>query len=433
MLDNALGMPRRPWNAETAPALAPRHLAIGLLVCLAGYLAFGLVAGRLSDLGQQLTAPPDSRDYLQVSDWLLHGGAPPGAVAKRPLLYPVLLMVRAVGGLTSVWLAQLGCWLATIGFTAAAVWRLTRRHVLVVVVGAAFLLDPSLADLTYRMLAETLFMVCLAAFGWTLAMVAIEGASPSRIGAAVLLLAAATAVKPVAQLALLAVLLSLPLIPAVRQVVARRPGPVALAVMVGLLPVLIQLGVIWTHCGRVGVSTAGGEELRRYLVPALYLRVTEPLSWGDRRQALEHARATTDAWSDRRVMRFILTHPEKAAMVYRDQLVNENLQAGSMFFQGEHWWYLWSRAHGVLVSWLHLYMVPLTLLAVLAPGVDTRRRGLAIAGTLVVALLVIAPTGLVIWGGDRLVAVAKPLWLIAYLGTTGCLMDSPSVRALLRR
>jgi hypothetical protein len=30
------------------------------------------------------------------------------------------------------------------------------------------------------------------------------------------------------------------------------------------------------------------------------------------------------------------------------------------------------------------------------------------------------------------VAVATPLWLVAYLGTVACLLDSPAVRRLVR-
>lgn len=388
---------------------------VGFIICLLAYVFFCFLVGLHGGIDSALYQFPDSGGYRAVAEWIFHGGPMPTAAAKRPFLYPLLLGVPLMISPYAVWLLNICFWFGSIFLLSRTTWILSKSNAATFVVFLCFSFNISLMDLSLRALSELALLFFLALWAWWLVHIDFEAPRVFDIATLILLMVAATLVKPLLQLHLLLLIMTLPLIPAVRRLFRKHAFRLVLAACLALIPLLPQFFIVYSTTGRVAFSTAGGEELRRYTIPELVVRVDTPKGWGDRRQIIEDTRDKISHWDGADILNFIMKHPLLFSKVLIENMFRDNLMDGSVTFGNHPRLFLFSKLQNTVMTLVHIYMAPLILLIILAPGFKAPKWKIMLLA--VSASLVFIASGLVFWAGDRIIVIAEAFWLPAYLAS----------------
>ncbi len=406
-------------------------MLLGMVLCLFAYIAYCFLFGLHGRLESVLFQSPDSPGYRAVADWIYHGGSMPGSAAKRPYLYPLMLGLPLMVSPGAVWFMNICCWLGSIFLVSRAAWKLSGSRIVILIVWLAFSVNLSLMDLSLRALSELPLLFILSLWVFKLVHVDFENPRVVDIVSIVLLMVAATLVKPLFQLHVLLLLVVLPLIPSVRRLFRRRPLHLLVGVLLALMPLVPQLLIVHSITGKFALSTAGSEELKRYIIPEFVLRLESPLSWGDRRQMIEETREKISDWTGGDCIRLVAQHPLVFTKLLVENILRDNLMEGSMTSGDQPLVFVLSKLHNTLVTLLHIYMMPLILLIVLAQGIKTPELILLILA--VSAAVIFVTSGIVFWAGDRIIVIAEPLWLTAYLGALSIVTRHPAFQSVFCR
>jgi len=401
----------------------------GILICLAAYLFFCVSVGLHGSIESSLYQPPDSAGYKAVATWIYHGGPAPGAAAKRPFFYPLILGLPLMIGPWAIWLFNICCWFGTIFLTARAVHKLTASHTASLIVWMAFSLNISLMDLTMRALPELPLVFVLSLWAWRVTSVGFENPSVWDLASLVLLMVTATLIKPLFQLHVLLLLIVFPFIPSIRRLFRRRPLGLLASIFLVLLPLVPQVIIVRSLTGTFALSTAGSEELKRYIIPEVVLRLNSPLAWGDRRQMIEKTREEISDCDSRECVQLVAQHPLLLAKTLTENIFRDNLMEGCLAFEEDYLLFAFSKLHNSIITVLHIYMMPIVLLIAAARGIRGPKINLLFL--VAAAALIIVTSGLVFWAGDRIIVIAEPLWLTAYLAASWMVCRHPGIGAVL--
>jgi len=369
--------------------------AVGVGIYAAQAIATGFMA-RLPDL---FFSASDAREYRDVSRWLYGLVERSSSSERRPILYPAFLGIVQVGGIHAAWIAQAAMWLGAALLTTLAVRRATSSWRWATVAFALFVAHPTLVAHTFHGLTETLVVLLWSTWLY----VASAGgllSEPRQIGRATFLLSLLTITKPIYKLHLL-VFLAAVVVAALRE--QRAVGGRVLHATLGLVPVGMQIAVMLAVHGTVGVSAMDGMVMRCCFVPSVYRHVHHV--------TLDDALVATRALSATAFDSFVVEHPEAAAYAFWKNLDRENLSAGCGFLRGVSWtqaFFIWSRIYNTIAYGLHFAFV------FVVARYLWRRRDVSVLLAYTYAAMIVASTGLVFWAGDRLIAMAWPLWFYVW-------------------
>lgn len=389
--------------------------------------------GHLAHLGREAAFySEDGKEYRAIAEYLVGLGATPQqrVLELRPFGYPLLLTLVTWLGIARFQLLQLLLVGLGLGFLVAG---LARRvgPVLGAVPVVVFWLSPSTVYLCLLAMTEPLAL----ALGCVTVVTLIRWFErPERPMGALASLALLTIVKPTFQpVLLIAVLVQgwriISLFRGARRDRTSTAGARAalLALALGLLPLVAQLGFSLVTLGRPSVSNASSLNFGWRYFPAV-AAVEKTGNWRDghyRSPFAKRLRKRIPELGER--VAFVLARPGATFDTHTTLLLDQHLLVGSNSIKagsGEGWrvskkqkkaqgrYIEASRAANVAFSWLHLGMLPLMVMAAVVWRRDAlMRAAFACYG---IAALVILSAPLVYAQGDRVVLAAIPFWASAY-------------------
>jgi len=374
------------------------------LVAAIIYVAVGYASGLLIPVQTahsgffSLFSSNDSLQYHAVADWIFGArDRPIAASAGRPFLYPLLLgLAERIGGLRGIWLLNVLLWFTTLNAAAAATYRFVKSRWASLIVFLVLATNASLIVLTFKGLTEITTVALLAIWMYGLSHLTRQP-TPSQVAWVLLPVALLVVVKP--QFELLLAVVAVVLIVLIVKSPAR--GLAVVAFVACLIPVAIQLVSMAYFNGYFGLSNVGESTFRGYYLPRLEVAIGQSTT-------ITEGRLRIAMLSNAEVVRFVLSHFGDAVGVFLTSL-KENLLAGDGFVQGHQRLSEAIRATQVFYFVLQLLLVPLA-----AAALWLRRDGrLALMCVAIVNVLIAG--GFTFNQGDRIMIIALPLWLVAFV------------------
>ena len=396
------------WMAKFTPP--QKDILLGLIIVLGlaivYYFQWAIYLTDVPDSKVNLDQPGrffwwanDSRTYQAAGDWIF-GKTESTAISYRPWLYPLWIGLAHVlfgtGYENILWMSQFLMWLGSGALVYLAVHKATRSTALAILGAGFFYVHPSPLILTFHGMTETLNIFLISLFAWILA-----SDRPSRLYAAVLLIALATVTKPI-YLVFLILLVTLTLFQDKHTPRRKQAGWIALL----LIPIWIQLLLSYSVSGRFTVSTIGGYTFKNYLVADVYMHA-EGTQW-------RPTMALIEDWNLRQELDYLWQHRWGTLVVFRNHLVDSNMWTGSYFTLGEG-----NRMDGFAISmnavtsYLHVLMLPLVLYYLFSPRFTQNKQTVALLYLCFV--LQWLTSGISTGQEDRLMMTAIPLWIVTYL------------------
>jgi hypothetical protein len=365
---------------------------------------YGLVAAQMgffSHMSSSLFWSFDSHTYREVAHWLLGAGPYTLETTHRTFLYPLLLgLAERIGGDPAIWLLNFVCWIGMVNLASVATLRLTGRPTIAAVVFLVLATNASLIVLSMQALTElvTAFLLSLWIVG--LAWSKLPPARGREVVLLLLPLSLLTVVRPQFQVQLVLALILLAI--SIWRLRGRRVLPSAVAVAC-LVPVMFQVALMASVNHTFGISQSGDAELRLYYVSQVYATLN------GLPDDLVAARNVVGGWSDGQALSYLTQHPKTAADTLITNL-HRNLTSGSNFVDATQVPALASAIQNTnrLYLKIHVVFLPIVLLAL------WRRRDVRLLLLYLSAALVTLLPSLIVDQGDRYVAVALPLWAVAY-------------------
>ncbi len=360
---------------------------------------YGLVAwrsGYLAHIHSSVFSSVDAGSYRDVADWIFGVRANPHASIQRPVFYPLILgLAMRVGDEYGVWLVNVALWFAALNLAGIAAYRFVHQMWATIVVFVVMATNVSLIVLTFHALTETLVLALLAL--WSYGLTRLTGRiTPSQVAWVLLPVSLLTITKPEFELLLGLVIVVL----AVLAWRGERPAMAAVAIVLCLSPVMVQVGLMLAFNHFVGLSKIGETTIRTYYMARLYAALAH--SSDIRAQALLTANLSNIA-----VVQALLAHPGEALSMFL-RILRENLTSGSNFITASN------PLLGKAVFFTnYVYAAALIVAAPLAAVALWLKRDGRLALLAAAALNVMVAGGLSFWQGDRLTVIALPVWLLA--------------------
>lgn len=387
--------------ARRVERLDRRVLFLALnLFALAGFffVAFRYNYLHPDNMGRLMFSTPDTRTYKEIAEWLSGSIAtPPVSTRLVPFLYPLFL--ASVWQVTRnpyvFWAVQFLLWLASVNLVALAVFRLTKRHLLLVIAFCVMALNVSAIVLTFYAMTETMSIFLWSLWLALLSRTNLRDPAPRHVVLSTFLLSLLTVVKTIFQLHLLVYL----------ALVFRQGGRHAkryLGVGIALLPVVIQVTVNLYLNGVPGVSNITEYTVTKYLLPQVH----------SSRYAvsLEQARSLFTHYDAAQSIAYLAQDPISSAAAFLRN-VGENVTGASEYISSYEKPYVFTRVTNVAYLIVQLLLLPAIVYFIL-------RKQHPIASAIRLAysfsLIIILTTGIVFNEGDRLVMTALPLWVFIY-------------------
>ena len=338
----------------------------------------------------------DARGYRDTGDWLF-GHSDRLGILARPWLYPLLLGLArfTLGGRaeTALWLFQFGLWLATGALIYLTLQRAARSAPLSMIGAMLFFSHPSPLLLTFHGMTESLNTFLIAVLCWVM-----TSAHRHRLLHGIALLSLLTVTKPIYQIPLALLIVYYLARNAADQPRLQRLGWTALA----LIPILIQVGLVYSVSHRFGFSGIGGFTFKNYLVAGVYQRV-EGTEW----------RATTDLikdWDLRQQLDYLWAHKRQTILTFRANIIDNSLWRGSFFALGEgNSITEFSKAASSIWLYVHVLMAPLMIYLILTYKEE------ALSMLYFLFILQALLNGISSGQEDRLIIPLLPVWIVAYL------------------
>jgi len=396
--------------------------------------------GHLAKVDQTFDALYDARAYLLVSDYLSQKieTIPDHRILLKPILYPAFLSLRYVIGIRAVVFLQLLFHAASIFLVSSLVAGLTRSKVAATIAAFPLILNVTLVYFAFFAMTEPLAVTFSSLSVFLLA----RHARLASIDSALHVMAALTfvvCIKPAFLPALvfwtIYVVASIVrrLIrnnsehigagPPLRSIITAGARRTPLLLLVAL-PILVQIGFSYRTTESFGGWSVASNAFGNYLFPVIYGYVQEGRIGDDFVNKTDplaaEAKRVNPETADK--VRFVLAHPlaatrvgiftlfnlnitqkSRALWMTRDVVPYESLSKRLTRLSG--WINLSSAAFHVIF----LFIVPLSAFIC---ADSTIRRFLLLGFTL--AWLLLGPTALTYWGGDRFVTLSLPVWASVY-------------------
>jgi len=352
----------------------------------------------------------DSKGYFEVSQWILWGEET-NYLSKRPLLYPFLIGVpQLLFGAAGVWLFQVGCWFLLINSVFFGVRKWTQNTIAAWISAGILLLNFTLVAMTLHALTEVVTATLLGCLFYFVARHRQERKSLYFIQGVVLYLMALTLVKPLFYYPLLIILL---LAPICYFRLYKRNVFAILKLGLIIVPLILQMSLVWSTSGKFKVSTIGEETFISYYF-AQTVRQIEGL---DEAESIAFSKKLSNV--ERK--RYMKNHDSDFTHRFFEN-IDLNIKAEPVFLEPKkksdsNLLYDFMTHYNRGTFLIHLIGL---LLMIVCLFVFWRQKDFE---NLVVLILVgglstnfICTSGISFWQGDRLVVPAIALWAALYPG-----------------
>lgn len=351
----------------------------------------------------------DSKSYLDVANWL-ENGVDTEQVSKRPLLYPIILLVATkIGGVYGIWLLQVLFWFFSLNFIFLAIKSLTKSTVTAFIGALVFMLNLSVIALTLHALTEVTTIFLLSMLGYFLTKKMKDYREPQFLHLGLLFLVLLTLVKPAFSLPLYAVLfIVFPIFYLKKHL--KYPKHFLKLVLI-LLPLIIQLTIVKTKYDELTVSTIGPKTFTNYFVA----QGVESIESIERKEALEKA----NAFKGDEELDYVYDNISVYSKQFVWNIVN-NINGRPVFLLypvgNENFEFAeFMKAYNGLTFRLHYLFVILILPLLIILLWKKNYPLLFLLGFFyTLGLYLIVTTGISFWQGDRLTLPAIATWSFLY-------------------
>lgn len=399
-----------------------------LAFCLLYSVATACFCGRLGLLGHLdavMFSTPDSRSYLAVTDYMFgtSKSVPTAFINIRPFAFPLYLLTYRLAGAWTFLGAQWLCNVGSIVLVFTTVWRLTRS--MVASLAAIFVLASSLTFTLIALhgLSETLGILLTAGTMYCLGCYSLER-HWRYLYAGLFLAALSACTKPtlVLSVGVWLAIWGLRVGGLARRGVRHGWRPAAghaVAGIIALAPLALQLGFTYAATGKATFSAAGQVNFDETFFPTVYGFAQYGRFTPSRGPEAREAQDVCPNSSSK--ARFVRRHPRAAAQAFW-YLLCDNVLGGSVCLQvpadafTDHdlarELHEWTKSVNLTYAWAHgvfLVLLPCTVLFTK----DRRGRLFIVAGGLLLYML-LAASSMTYWQGDRIVLSAMPVWCMVY-------------------
>jgi hypothetical protein len=351
----------------------------------------------------------DSKSYLDVANWL-ENGVDSDQVSKRPVLYPIILLVSTkIGGVYGIWIFQVIFWLFSLNFIFLTIQQLTKSSITAYIGALVFMLNLSVIALTLHALTEVTTIFLLSMLGYFLTKKIKQYREPQFLHIGLFFLVLLTLVKPAFSLPLYFVFfIVFPLFYLKKHL--KHPKHFIKLFLI-LLPLIIQLAIVKTKYDKLTVSTIGHTTFTNYFIA----QGVENIESINREEALSKAMA----FSDDEELDYVYEHlPVYTKLFWWN--IFDNIDGKSMFLvhtkDRENYRFAeFMRVYNRLTVMVHYLFVLLTLPLLIMLLRKKNYPLLFILGFLyTLGLYFVVTTGISFWQGDRLTLPAIAIWSCLY-------------------
>ena len=344
---------------------------------------------------------PDSKSYLQVGEYFL-GGKATNSTLYRPFLYPVILKLLLVPGkIYALLVFQAILWLLTLNLLFYSCKEVFQNSILAATIATIFGLNISFMVLTMHALTEVVATFGLSAYVFFVVKNRSQGLTEKFLLGCLMIFSLLTVVKP------LYCLMIPPVLGAIlykwKDFQYKRMMP---KVFIILIPVFIQLGVVFFLHDEITISKIGHSTIRTNFIANGYATMHG--------HKLHEAQVQINKFSDDEIYRLLSNNKLHFVKSYFQNLgehlnghpsyvnIPKNMPALSVFMA----------RYNRITFWAHLFFSPVLLVYFLT---KFYRSDLLLVFSLSLPWLLIALTsGISINQGDRLVLPGLPLCFVLY-------------------
>ncbi len=207
----------------------------------------------------------DAQTYYDVVDWLKYK-IDSESVSIRPLLYPlILLTMTKFGGVNGVWIIQVIFWLLSINFTFMTIKNITKSNLFSFFGVLLLISNLSLITLTLHALTEVTTAFLLSMMLFFMSRKIKEYRSIHFFHTCLFFMVLLTILKPTFYIPLLC--LFFVVFPSFYLRKHLKYPINFLKVVLIILPLIIQISIIYIKYGHAKVSLIGTKTISRYIVP----------------------------------------------------------------------------------------------------------------------------------------------------------------------
>jgi len=382
--------------------LDPRVLALtlnALALCVFFFVALRYNYLHPDNIGRLMFSTPDTWKYRAIADWLFGKTGSFSPALVLPVLYPLFLgsVWRIAGNPYVFWAVQFSLWIAAINLTAAAVYRTTKRKMVMAIAFGIMMLNLSAIVMTFYALPEIMVIFLSSIFVYVLSGTDLRDPAPRDAFWLTFLLSLLAITKPVFQLHL-ALWVAFIFYQSIRR------HKTILSVGLALIPVALQIGVNAHLYGVVGISNLSETTARWYILSQVYA-ARNTIS-------LQEARSIVNDYDGIRIAGYLIQDPAATLSAYLQNL-RENLTGASDSLEFYPKPYIFTRWTNIGYLIVQIIFLP-AMIYILFANKDP--RALAIKLLYLFSGLTIFTAAISFNEGDRLVLSALPLWIYIYAG-----------------
>ncbi len=370
------------------------------------YIYFRFIDGHIDEL---LFFTPDSRSYLEVSNWLL-GNTDTQLSASRPILYPLFLIFSsALIQQNGIWLFQSVLWILTINLTFRSIVSVIKNYWFAYFGAAVLISNLTFFMLVFNALTEILcvFLIALLVHYFNKHIDKRKGLR--FIHTCILLLALLTILKPVFIYPFLfTIILILPVFYFKKY--RSEPSKIVLLCLV-LSPVIIQMSIVKMKHDSFCVSNIAASTFDSYLLAqglgeikrvSRYEAVSQvnKLTRQEKLTVLLNNKSVFIAAYFFNLKENIKAHPVHLAYpneVMPNQLIAYMIRINQLYFYGH-----------ILMFFVVLGFIIYLILKKLSKNL------IIVCTGYLLAVYLIFSSGISFWQGDRLVLPSMAIWVVVY-------------------
>lgn len=368
----------------------------------------------LEAIPDNLFSTTDAKEYRDYGQWITGTGG--HFVPYRTFFYPLLVyLITALAGSYGLWIMQLIFWFASCNFVFYTLLSLTNLRWAAVCGFIVCCTNISLIGYTSHALCETLILLLLSAFLFTLAknIHQLKNINAQLWLLGIVSLLAAT--KPLYQ-TLWYVCVLLFIISGFRSFKQFR---IILTLLLVLSPVMIQKGINLVTQRTLSSTQIADSNLKKYFYRKIKFyadrgNINDFNYLPDSVHTREKKAAALLSTGD--VVEYLADHPKQTLIVFWDD-IKTNIGVGYPFpgTKGNENISAWSNKVNILLLNFHVAAFIMWLLFILLRIKGSSNPNylfILISGIFLYSIFL--SSGLVFWAGDRLVAPAITLWVCCY-------------------
>ena len=208
---------------------------------------------------------PDSQTYYDVVNWFEHH-VDSKSVSTRPLLYPLLLWLTSkIGGFYALWVVHIIFWLLSVNFTFLTIKHLTKNNFFALFGAIIMLSNLSLIVFTFHALTEVTTVLLLSVMLFFVVRKIEQFRSLQFFQTCLFFMVLLTVLKPTFSIPLLILLFIIFPFFYLKEYLKSPLKFLQFGLI--LVPLIIQISIIYTKYGQLKVSLIGSKTLTLYIVP----------------------------------------------------------------------------------------------------------------------------------------------------------------------